>query len=186
MFATSPRLDFLTHLLRDETFDHGIYGNRPDRSDTITTMEEFGTIRDAMFQRYRGLGIKRIMELERSASTLYAWSQAGGREELVAIMREHVEDDDAKLLRAMLALAGRSRQDGRPGSLDPSGLACLFDNVPSLLEHVLALAASGNADAKAVLRSVGSSLSFRGGSIQGWIEHQRGTGEEGQGEDGGQ
>ena len=62
-------------------------------------------------------------------------------------------------------------------SPDPSWLECLFDNVPPLLAHVLAVL--GNADVEVVLRSAESRLSFRGDSIQGWIEHQRGTGHDG-------
>lgn len=174
LFTRSPHFDILTHLLRDETFDHGLYGNRRDLGDTITTPDEFGVVRDAMFARYRELGVRGILGLERAATTLYAWSQAGGRAEVVAAIDAHVDGDDGRLVEVLATLAGRSRDErGRAGSLDPEGLKCFFDNVPSLLERLQALIAAGVLGAAGVLRSVASSLEFHNASVKAWIEHER-------------
>lgn len=175
LFARSPHFDLLTHLLRVETFDHGIYGNRRDLGDTITTPAEFGLVRDAMFARYRELGVEGILRRERAATTLYAWSQAGGRAEVVAAVEAHIDGDDDRLVEVLSALAGRSRDErGRAGSLDPEGLKCFFDDVPSLLERLPALVAAKVPGAAGVLRSVASSLEFHNASVKAWIEHERG------------
>ena len=174
LFERSPRFDFLTHLLRDETFDHGIYGGRRDPGDAITTMEEFAAIRDSMFARYREMGVAELIGLDRSASALYAWSQAGGRDELTAAISTFVGGDDARLLRVLSAVAGRSRDHrGSVGSLDPEGLKCFFDDVPALLERLLALTVRNVDGAAAVLRAVTSSLQFHNSSVQSWIDAER-------------
>lgn len=102
---------------------------------------------------------------------LYAWSQAGGRQEIVAAIEAHTADDDARLVEFLVQLSGAAR--GRGGNLSTDGLRCFFDDVPALLEHLMALAAKRVDGAPRVLQLVSSSLRFHNDSLKGWIAHQR-------------
>lgn len=170
VFTHDSGLDFLTYVLRDDTFDHGIYGSRADPDDATGDRTHFAAMRDAMFARYRNLGIGGLLGLSRAASALYAWSQAGGREEVVALVDERTVHDDVALIDFLTGLAGNN------SSVDPEGVACFFEDVPSVLERVRDLAASGNVGATRVLTAMTSSLRFKGSSIEEWIAAQRANG----------
>lgn len=174
LFEHDPGIDFLTHVLRDDTFDHGIYGDRADPNDATGDRTHFMVMRDAMFARYRELGVDSLLALNRAASAFYAWSQAGGRDEVVALVAERTAQDDVALIDFLGGLAGNN------SSLDPEGVSCFFDDVPGVLDRVRGLAESGNAAAERVLGSISSSLRFRDSSIADWIAAQRGA-SEGQG-----
>jgi len=167
LFAHDPGIDFLTHVLRDDTFDHGIYGDRADPADATGDQIQFGVMRDAMFARYRALGIGGLLELHRAASALYAWSQAGGREEVISLTAEHTDHDDIALVQFLIGLLGNN------GSLDPEGIACFFDDVPSVIERVRDLAERDNVGAVRVLKAISSSLRFKNTSIVDWLTTQR-------------
>jgi predicted KAP-like P-loop ATPase len=171
LFAHSPHLDWLTFLLRDETFDHGVYGDRPNPSDAITTKAQFETVRDAMFVRYRALGIAEVAKGPRAPSALYAWSQADGRQEVAAAVAAHVADDDARLIEFLLQLSGIER--GRQSNLAPDGLRCFFDDVPSLLERLMNLTLAKVDGAGRIVQMISSSLRFENNSLKEWIESAR-------------
>lgn len=176
LFRDSPRFAFLTHILRDDTFDLGIHGGRVDRGRALTNADEFAIMRDAMFERYRRAGIGDLIGRERPGSMLYAWSQAGGRDEVVAAIGTFVEDDGERLVQVLRAVAGRSRDgDGRIGALDPQGMYCFFDDVPSVIEEVIALSGAGMDGAKDVLLAIKANLDFHNSSIQTWIDSARST-----------
>lgn len=176
LFANSPHLDFLVHLLRDETFDHGVFGNRPRPHDTITTADEYSAVRDALVERLKALGVSGIVGRRRSASMLYAWSQSGLRDEAVAAVAGFVDGDDGRMIAVARALLGRSRDElGSRTTLHPDGLAALFDDVPSILEALQSRAEGGDAGAAQVMRAVSSALQFHNGSITGWIARARGS-----------
>lgn len=166
LFTHGPGIGFLTHVLRDDTFDHGIYGDRADPGDATGDREQFTVMRDAMFARYRALGIDGLFGLARPASALYAWSQAGGREEVVALVAERTASDDDALVDFLIMLTGNS-------SLDPEGIACFFDDVPTILERLRDLADAGNPGAARIIAAVSSSLRFQNGSIAEWINASR-------------
>lgn len=174
LFAKSPHLDFLVHVLRDETFDHGVFGDRPRPHDTITTKEEYATMRDALVARFKAMGLAGIIGQRRSASILYAWSQSGLRQEAVETVSAYVGGDDGRLVEVAEALLGRSRDErGRRASLDPAGLACLFDDLPLVLERLMARADVGDARAAHVMQAVSSSLEFHNRTVDGWIAQER-------------
>lgn len=178
LFTRAPGIGFLTHVLRDDTFDHGIYGDRADPGDATGDREQFAVMRDAMFARYRALGIDGLLGLNRPASALYAWSQAGGREEVVALVTERTANDDAALIDFLTTLTGNS-------SLDPEGIACFFEDVPTVLERLRDLAGAGNPGAARVIAAVSSSLRFQNASIAAWITARRAGEAASDGDDGG-
>lgn len=166
LFTRAPQIGFLTHVLRDDTFDHGVYGDRADPGDATGDREQFNMMREAMFERYRALGIDGLLGLARPASALYAWSQAGGRDEVVALVAQRTEGDDSALVHFLTTLTGTS-------SLDPEGVACFFDDVPTVLQRLRDLADAGDAGAARVIAAISSSLRFRNVSIAAWIEARR-------------
>lgn len=174
IFAESPYLDFLVHVLRDETFAHGVFGGRPRAHDTITTREEYIMMRDALVARIRALGIAGIIGQRRSASILYAWSQSGLREETVVAVADYVSGDKVRMVEAARALLGRSRDEqGSRASLHPDGLASVFDDVPAVLERLKAMADGGDTSAAQVTRAVTSALEFDNGTVEDWITRER-------------
>jgi hypothetical protein len=88
-FEASTSLGFLTYLLRDETFGHGVYGDRPDSTDRLTSRDGFDIIRKIMIARYAAAGVDIILAQPRATDMLYAWSQAGARDELVQLVFRH-------------------------------------------------------------------------------------------------
>lgn len=174
LFTNSPHLDLLVHLLRDETFDHGIFGDRPRSHDTITTRAEYATMRDALVARIKAMGVAGIIGMRRSASILYAWSQSGLRDEAVAAVSAYVDGDDGRMVEVARALLGRSRDErGTSASLAPAGLGALFEDVPLVLERLQARSAGGDEHATQVIRAVVSALEFHNGTVDGWIRKER-------------
>ena len=131
-------------------------------------------MRDALVDRFKSMGLSGIIAQRRSASILYAWSQSGLRQEAVETVSAYVDGDGGRLVEVATALLGRSRDErGRRSSLDPAGLACLFDNVPLVLERIKARADAAAARAAHVMRSVSSALEFHNGTVDGWIALER-------------
>lgn len=166
LFTRAPGIGFLTHVLRDDTFDHGIYGDRANPGDATGDHRQFVVMRDAIFARYRELGIDGLLALTRPASALYAWSQAGGREEVVALVAEHTANNDTALIDFLTTLT-------RNGSLDPEGIACFFDDIPTIFERLRDLSDTGNPGAARVIAAVSLSLRFQNASIATWIAARR-------------
>lgn len=174
LFSRAPYLDFLVYLLRVETQDHGLSGEQARSYNLITSIDEYGAMRDSFIPRLRNLGIDGIVLQRRSASMLFAWSQAGYRDEVVAAVLKFAGDDVGRLAYVGRSLIGRSRDsNGEEASIDPKGLEAIFDDVPSVLESFGEAASAGDQNAIEVLSAVNSALSFYGGTIDGWITLER-------------
>ncbi len=182
MFEASASLGFLSYLLRDETFGHGFYGNRPNPNDRLTTRDGFDTVRKVMIARFAAGGINTVMAESRATDMLYAWSQAGGREDVVQRVAEQ-SGDDAWLLRFLRKLYGPN------STLSLDGMRNFFDAPAAIVRrtHELLKANPDNTDAISIIRSLKANVRFDDGDfeevLQAWEAHESGktddTGEEG-------
>ncbi|MCU0733251.1 MAG: KAP family NTPase [Hyphomonas sp.] len=173
MFETSPSLGFLSYLLRDETFGHGFYGDRPNSNDRLTTRDGFDAIRNVMIGRFAAAGIDTIMGESRATDMLYAWSQAGAREDLVQRVAEQT-GDDAWLLRFLRKLYGPS------STLSLDGMSNFFDAPAAVVRRVYELlkAEPDNTDAISIIRSLQANVRFEDGDfeevLQAWEARESG------------
>jgi hypothetical protein len=156
LFAEGTSLGFLTYLLRDETFGHGYFGDRPDPSNRLTSRDEFESVRLTMLKRYREDGIDRVMENAYATSMLYAWSQAGGQQDLMEQIVRRASSDEW-LLKFLMKLYGPR------STLSPDGLDCFFDKSAATVRRVLDIHETDpeNEDAKEIIRSIKANLHFR-------------------------
>lgn len=161
MFEASTSLGFLSYLLRDETFGHGFYGDRPDPNDRLTSRDVFEIIRQIMIARYTAGGVDTILMEHRATDMLYAWSQAGDRDKMVSLVSER-SDDNGWLLRFVRKLYGPN------STLSLDALANFFVSPAKTARrvHDLATAEPDNADAHDVIRSLKANIRFDGGDFE--------------------
>lgn len=173
MFEASPSLGFLTYLLRDETFGHGIYGNRPKPNDRVSSREGFDRIRAIMIARYAAGGLDTVMAEERATNMLYAWSQAGGRDDVVARVAERADNDDWLLTFVGLLFGPNS-------TLSLEALANFFVSPAAIVRRIYTLARANpqNERARNIIRSVEANIHFDGGDfekvLESWEARERG------------
>lgn len=157
MFEASPSLGFLSYLLRDETFGHGFYGDRPSQNDRLTTRDGFDAVRKVMIARFAAGGINAVMAESRATDMLYAWSQAGARDDVVKLVAEQ-SGDDAWLLRFLRKLYG-------PNSTLSLNAMSTFFNAPAAIVrriHEISMADPENTDALSIIRSLNANVRFDG------------------------
>lgn len=160
MFQTSTSLGFLSYLLRNETMGHGHYGNRPSPTDRLMSRSEFDVIRVIMMARYAAGGIEAVMSEMRATDMLYAWSQAGGRKDVVELVAAR-SDDDAWLLRFVRLLYGHN------STLSLAALDNFFASPVEIVRRIrgLAEAVPEQAEARDVIRSIKANIDFDGGDF---------------------
>lgn len=161
LFEASISLGFLSYLLRDETFGHGVYGNRPNPTDRLTSRNGFEVIRKIMIARFAAGGIDTILTERRATDMLYAWSQAGDREKVVALVAEK-SDDNGWLLRFIRKLYSPT------STLSLDALANFFASPAKIARHIynLAKAEPENAEAQDVVWSLKANIRFDGGDFE--------------------
>lgn len=182
MFEASSSLGLLSYLLRDETFGHGFYGDRPNPSDRLTTRDGFDAVRQVMIARFAAVGIDKVMTEARATDMLYAWSQAGAREDVAQWVAER-SGDDAWLLRFLRKLYGPN------STLSLDGISTFFDAPAAIVRRIYELlrADPDNTDAVSIIRSLKANVGFDNGDfeevLQAWEAREAGktdnTGEEG-------
>ena len=161
VFEGSHSLGFLSYLLRDETFGHGFYGDRPSPHDRLTTRDEFDAIRNLMNARFAAGGIDTVIADPRATSMLYAWSQAGAREDVVQRVAEQ-SWDDAWLLRFLCKLYGPN------SNLSLDGMSTFFDAPAAIVRRIYELlkADPDNTNAISIIRSLKANVRFNDGNFE--------------------
>lgn len=161
MFETSTSLGFLTYLLRDETFGHGIYGDRPSPTDRLASREEFEHIRKVMIARYSAGGLDAVMSERRATDMLYAWSQAGARDDMVERVAARSDDDTWLLSFAQLLYGPNS-------TLSLDALANFFTSPSAIVRRIFALAQSDreNVNARSIISSIKANIRVDGGDFE--------------------
>ena len=98
LFNKGRALGWLTTIIRDETFAHGLYGdNRKPESDWVLNESEFDQVLNIVLNRYRDAPPDDLMRVPELLSLLYAWLQ-GGRADEVRQWVEKQTATDAGLL----------------------------------------------------------------------------------------
>lgn len=171
IFEHGQAMGFLSHVLRSETFAHGFFGNRPDPEDRITTSAVFETIRNIMLQRYAQEGLEGVLHYPRAVTALYAWSQAGGRAQMVPHILNMTKSDDG-FVRFMLAVCGGAHKEKAAYSLSLDAIHTFFDDPPTVVRRIanLADAAPPASDARLVLDAIQRSARFDRGELREALE----------------
>jgi hypothetical protein len=161
MFEASPSLGFLSYLLRDETFGHGFYGDRPSQNGRLTTRDGFDAVRNVMIARFAASGINTVMAESRATDMLYAWSQAGAREDVVQRVVEQ-SGDDLWLLRFLRKLYGPN------STLSLDGMRNFFDAPAAIIRRICELLKGDpdNTDAISIIRSLKANVQFGDGDFE--------------------
>lgn len=179
IFTEGHSLGFISHLLRDETFSHGFYGNRPDAAAAATSKETFDRIRKIMLQRYAAGGLDRIMEQRQAITILYAWAQAGGRDEVVAAVAECTAENEA-FIEFMLKICSTSVSTaGANLSLSLDAIHNFFASPPETVRRLLALETKSPPapGARLVRAAISRSTTFDGLEIERALEAWKSPGE---------
>lgn len=94
MFETGPAIEWLTEILRRETFAHGRYGGRkrPER-DWLLSDGELDEVSAAMVARYRKMSPAEVLATPSPLNLLFGWLQAGDGEGPRALMTEAIKSD---------------------------------------------------------------------------------------------
>lgn len=151
IFENSHSLGFLTYLLRDETFGHGMHGGRPKPNDRLVSREGYDRISSIMILRYSRGGLNAVVAEAHATNMLYAWSQAGARDDVIARVAAQSDDDDW-LLEFVQMLYGPN------SSLSLDAMSNFFSSPASVVRRIFALAsdASTNLKAQQIIRSLKS------------------------------
>lgn len=104
-------LDWLTTILRSETFAHGRVDERPN-GEKLLQVEELDCVSAIMIERYRNLSIAEWKALRRPLSALFAWYQAGDPDGPKGMVASEAKTD-AGLLGVLELMGGRVSSSSR-------------------------------------------------------------------------
>lgn len=161
IFEVSTSLGFVSYLLRDETFGHGFYGDRPSSQDRLTSRQGFEAIRTVMIARYAAAGLDKILAERTAAEMLFAWAQAGGSDDVIGLVAAR-SMDEAWLLMFVQKLYGPN------STLSLDGLAHFFVSPAAVVRHIVKLAEADPASPEAldVIRSLKANIRFDGSDFE--------------------
>ncbi|CAN7620101.1 hypothetical protein [Rhizobium sp. LjRoot258] len=146
-FETGASLGFLTEVLRGETFGHGYFGDRASPHDRLTSSEGFESIRLKMLDRYSALGVDEVVAHAYATPMVYAWSQAGGRVDLIQRVAARASSETWLLSFIQTLYGPRS-------TLSFDALATFFPSPVAVVRQVYALAGPDNPAAQDIIRSI--------------------------------
>lgn len=174
LFEQSVSLGFLSYLLRDETFGHGFYGNRPDPMERLTSREDFEQIREIMLARYNEEGLDKVLCHQNSTTMLYAWSQAGGRGELIKLIATRAVDDRWLLDFLKRISSTSSGTDGIHATLSFEAIGNFFEAPTDVGRRVLRLSRAAPAvpGAAETVQALEQSLRFDGRKLGDFLAHE--------------
>jgi hypothetical protein len=171
LFTNGTSLGFLTYLLRDETFNQGFFGDRGNVHECLASAQTFEEIRIGMLRRYDAMGLDGVLNHQAATNILYAWSQAGGRDDLKSRIEARAQSDGWLLTFVSKLYSVNS-------SLSLDALSAFFKQ-PSKIVKRLSQLAQGDppvAAAEAAIRSLKSNMRFDGEDLDAlmatWQQHE--------------
>ena len=106
MFNEGVAIGWLTHILRREIFNHGLYGgNAIQEENWLLNTEEVKHAIETMVIRYRLMTFDEIFNCPQPISLLFAWRQAGDPDGPRKLISENIVSD-GDFLRTMEFLTG--------------------------------------------------------------------------------
>jgi hypothetical protein len=106
LFTDGRSLGWLTGMLRDEVFAHGLYGDRAEPEEQrLLTQQEFRTVLDIMLERNRSADPEVLLNVPNLLSLLYGWLQGGGRDKVREWVAARI-NTDAGLVALLWRLRG--------------------------------------------------------------------------------
>jgi predicted KAP-like P-loop ATPase len=108
LFSEGRSLGWLTSMLRDEIFAHGLYGDRAvPEEERLLTPEEFRAALGTMLERYRSTDPQVLLSAPNLLSLLYGWQQGGGQDDVREWVAARISTD-AGLLGILPRLRGHA------------------------------------------------------------------------------
>lgn len=128
MFTEGRALNWLTTILRRETFSHGRYGDRAKpEEERYLTAQELDAVTAVMIDRYRKLSVDDLVQSIDPVSLLYAWLQVGDDEGPKKLALEAFKSEEG-LVSLLEAMRGRvTSSTGRYFVLKRANLEPFFD-----------------------------------------------------------
>jgi predicted KAP-like P-loop ATPase len=129
MFEEGTAIDWLTFLLRHETFAHGRHGDRArPQSEWLFTDVELDRITSLVLNRYRSMSAGEILGCINPNSLLFAWGQAGDETGARAFVQTNVVTDEGlvETLEKLTSIVNSSSR-GRMNVLKKSNLEPFVD-----------------------------------------------------------
>jgi KAP-like P-loop domain-containing protein len=129
MFEDGAAISWLTHILRKETFDHGLHGDRAKPEEQwLLSGPEFDEIVGVMTERFQAMSMDEVLASTDPLSLLFAWRQIGDEAGPSALITSYI-DDDASLVRVLSGLTEdiNSSEAGRYSVLKRENLEPFMD-----------------------------------------------------------
>jgi hypothetical protein len=105
LFSNGRSLGWLTRILRDEIFAHGLAGHRAEPEEQrLLTPDEFRAVLGTMLDRYRSTDPQALLDVPNLLSLLYGWTQGGGERDVREWVAARIGTDAG-----LLALLSRLR-----------------------------------------------------------------------------
>lgn len=83
LFADGRAVGWLTGIIREEIFAHGLHGDRPKpESDWLLSADEFSDALNVMLNRYQNMPPGELMRVPELLNLLYAWREGGRGKEV--------------------------------------------------------------------------------------------------------
>jgi hypothetical protein len=154
MFRNGEALDWLTGLLRKETFAHGKYGDqlKPEH-EWILTAQELDQASQILIDRYGKLTPNDLVKIAEPLNLLFAWRQAGDEGGPRKLVQKTIKSNENLIIllermRGSVTSTGGRYYTLKRDSLDP------FLNFDRIRQRVEKIAAGGGDPALAVRASV--------------------------------
>jgi len=128
MFRDGPALEWLTNVLRRETFAHGRYGDQAKpEGERILTAQELDSVSSMLIDRYSKLSAQQLVGLAEPLNLLFAWLQAGDDAGPRKLVQKAIKSDVA-LLSLLESMRGTvTSTGGRYYTLKRSSLEPFMD-----------------------------------------------------------
>lgn len=162
MFRRGSSLGWLTQMLRDQMFAHGMVAGQSARGGALLEIEEVVTARREMLARYKALSINQLLNLPQPLNTMFAWYQAGDENGPRALLANSTQEDTSFLsvLEQLSTVSHTSDGDRRVLSRDNLRYFLDYEETKSRVGRIASSRASKNRErAKRILLSFDDGMS---------------------------
>jgi hypothetical protein len=136
--------------------------------ERLTSQDDFEQIRKVMLARYSEEGLDQVLRHNNPTTILYAWSQAGGRDELIKLVARRAVNDSWLLDFLKRISSSSSGTDGVHATLSFDAISNFFEAPKEVGRRVLLLSRAEAADPRAseMVGALERSLRFDGRELK--------------------